>query len=31
MSEVDKGIIPEELVTKGYKELGIYLEDKKYF
>ena len=29
MSEVDKGIIPEELVMKGYKELGIFLEDKK--
>jgi hypothetical protein len=29
MDEVEKGYIPDELVQKGYKELGIALEDKK--
>jgi UBX domain-containing protein 1 len=29
MEEVEKGYIPDELVQKGYKELGIALEDKK--
>ncbi len=30
MSEVEKGYIPQELVEKGFKELGIAIEDKKY-
>ncbi len=29
MDEVEKGFIPQELVEKGYKELGIALVDKK--
>ena len=29
MDEVNKGYIPQELVSKGYKDLGIMLEDKK--
>ena len=29
MDEVNKGYIPQELVKKGYKDLGIMLEDKK--
>lgn len=29
MDEVNKGFIPQELVDKGYKNLGIALEDKK--
>ena len=29
MEEVEKGFIPQELVTQGYKELGIALEDFK--
>jgi UBX domain-containing protein 1 len=29
MSEIEKNIIPEELVQQGYKELGIALEDKR--
>ena len=29
MEEVNKGFIPQELVSKGYKELGIMMEDKK--
>lgn len=29
MDEVNKGYIPQELVKKGYKNLGIALEDKK--
>ena len=31
MDEVNKGYIPQELVKKGIKNLGIALEDKKYF
>jgi hypothetical protein len=29
MSEIEKNLIPEELVQKGYKELGIALDDKR--
>lgn len=29
MNEIDKGYIPQELVKKGYKELGIAIEDYK--
>lgn len=29
MEEVNKGYIPQELVSKGFKDLGIMLEDKK--
>lgn len=29
MEEVDKGYIPQELVSKGFKELGIMKDDKK--
>ena len=29
MDEVEKGYIPQELVSKGMKNLGIMLEDKK--
>lgn len=29
MAEVEKGYIPQELVEKGFKELGIAIEDKK--
>ena len=29
MDEVNKGFIPQELVDKGYKNLGIALDDKK--
>lgn len=29
MNEIEKGYIPQELVKKGYKELGIAIEDHK--
>ncbi len=29
MVEVEKGYIPQELVKKGYKNLGIMMDDKK--